>query len=114
MPIIQLTYFNFKKEVLDSDQPVAVLCISDEDRKPVQAFEQLSKPLSGKVKLAVLNITTSPKLGEQHNAKPSQIIVFSREKVIDRMPAVMPKEMLKVRLSAIADEFYAGRMRTFR
>ena len=112
--ITQLTYFNFKKEILDAGTPVAVLCISDEDRKAVPRFEELTRMLPGKIRFAILNITTAPKLAEQHSAKPSAIMVFSNGIVAERLPASMPAAMLKARLSAFADTFYAKSIRTFK
>lgn len=108
--MLNLSYTNFKKEVLDSELPVVVGCYltGDSSENMMLLLEALSKGYNQRVKFTKLDAREHSRLAGQYNVERAPTILFFHEgKEFDRIVGSMPKSMLELQLSMVIEKLYS-------
>lgn len=102
---ITLTEENFRKEVLESSQPVlvdfwAAWCGPCHVLGPV--VEELAGDLAGQAKVGKLNVDENPGIASQYGIRSiPTVLVFDQGKVADSTVGVVPKQALRDKISGL-------------
>ncbi len=103
--LLSLNEKNFKKEVIDSDQPVLVdfwapWCAPCQMLTPI--IENLAEELKGKVKVGKLNTDEHPTVAGNYGITGiPTLIIFKNGTPEDRIVGVLPKEEIKKKIDNI-------------
>ena len=103
MGALQLDQNNFKSEVLESKIPVLVdfwaeWCGPCKMLTPI--IDQVASELSGKIKVAKLNVDDSPDLAGEFNVMSiPTLIVFKNGQAVDQFVGAMPKDKLLAKIN---------------
>lgn len=103
---IQFTDENFKREVLESDQPVLVdfwAAWCGPCRAVAPTIEELAEQFNGSVKIGKLNIDENPESpgGFNIHSIPA-VLLFNNGRVVEAFVGVQPKERYERALRSVA------------
>ncbi len=97
--MLHLTYENFEQEALKSELPVLVDFWAPwcgPCRMVAPALEQLSKEMSGQLKIAKLNTDEFPEIAQQFRiVSIPTMILFDKGKILDMAIGALPKPEIK-------------------
>ncbi len=103
MGALHLDQKNFKSEVLQSSTPVLVdfwaeWCGPCKMIAPI--IDQIAIELTGKIKVAKINVDESPDLAGQYNVMSiPTLLIFKNGEPIDQIVGAMPKDRLLAKIN---------------
>lgn len=102
MSLLHLTDANFKKEVLESNQPVLVDFWANwcgPCKMIIPVIEELAKEYAGKIKIGKLNVDENPKTTSQYGIMSIPTLIFFKNgKVTGQITGALGKSELKKKI----------------
>ncbi len=100
-----LTEDNFKREVLNSEQPVLVDFWADwcaPCRRIAPVIEELAHEFDGRATIAKVNVDEEPELARRYCIRSIPSLLFFRSgEAVDRLAGVQPKRVLSEKLGEL-------------